>query len=429
MASPARVADEDRSKERCVLAAAATILLVAALSGCAAAGRGGFTPSEGTVQLGPRPFYLLDRLEAGPLRERLEACRQGPFRPSRFSIGHRGAPLQFPEHTRASYRAAAVLGAGKLECDVTFTRDRVLVCRHSQCDLATTTNLLSTPLADRCREPFEPAAGSRPASATCCTHDYAFEELTTLEARMDAANGSATRPEAFASSTPAVRTDLYSTGERILSHAESIALADALGLDMTPELKTPKAEMPFEGDYTVAAFADQLVDEYRAAGIPPSRVRMQTFDPDVIRHWLRTAPDYAANAVWLVAATPEHRALEAEALAALREEGFRTLAPPTSMLLDLDDEGRIVASAFAKRVKAAGLALVAWTLERSGRIRDGTIEGRRRDFYLDPVLPALSNDGDVYRVIHALHTEVGVEAIFSDWPAAVTFYANCMGLD
>jgi glycerophosphoryl diester phosphodiesterase len=38
------------------------------------------------------------------------------------------------------------MGAGILECDVTFTRDRELVCRHAQCDLHTTTNILDTPL-------------------------------------------------------------------------------------------------------------------------------------------------------------------------------------------------------------------------------------------------------------------------------------------
>lgn len=429
MASAVRVASVNREPGRLGLAVFSMGMLFAVFCGCARLGPVGFAASEGAVQLGPRPFYLLDLLEEGPLRDRLEACREGPFRPSRFSIGHRGAPLQFPEHTRASYRAAAVLGAGKLECDVTFTRDRVLVCRHSQCDLATTTNILSTPLADRCREPFEPATGERAANATCCTHDYTFQELQTLEARMDAADPRATRPEDFASSTPAMRTDLYTTGQRILSHAESIELADALGLDMTPELKTPKAQMPFEGDYTLGVFADQLVGEYRAAEIPAARVRMQTFDAEVIRHWIRTAPDHGAQAVWLVSATPENAALDGAALSALYDEGFRTLAPPTSMLLDLDDEGRLVSSDFAKRVQAAGLELVAWTLERSGRIRDGRIEGRSRDFYLGPVLPALANDGDVYRLIHALHTEVGVTAIFSDWPATVTYYANCMGLD
>lgn len=404
-------------------------VLLTLLAGCVDSRPPDFAPSTGAVQLGPRPFYLLDLLEDGPLRERLETCRDGPFRPSQFSIGHRGAPLQFPEHTRASYRAAAVLGAGQLECDVTFTKDRVLVCRHAQCDLATTTNILSTPLADRCRVPFEPATSETPAHASCCTHDYTFDELRTLEARMDAANPQAARPEEFASSTPATRTDLYVTGHRILSHAESLVLALALGNDVTPELKAPEAAMPFEGDYALTDFADQLVDEVRDVGVPPSRVRLQSFDPAVIRHWIRTAPNYGAQAVWLVGGLPESGDFDEASLAALYDEGFRTLAPPTSLLLALDGEGRLVASDFAERAKAAGFELVAWTLERSGRIRNGRVDGRPRDFYLDPVLPALANDGDVYRVIHALHAEVGVRAIFSDWPAAVTYYANCMGLD
>jgi hypothetical protein len=29
--------------------------------------------------------------------------------------GHRGAPLQFPEHTKECYKAAAVMGAGIVE--------------------------------------------------------------------------------------------------------------------------------------------------------------------------------------------------------------------------------------------------------------------------------------------------------------------------
>lgn len=35
-----------------------------------------------------------------------------------FSIGHRGAPLEFPDHTKESYEAAATQGAGIIECDV-----------------------------------------------------------------------------------------------------------------------------------------------------------------------------------------------------------------------------------------------------------------------------------------------------------------------
>jgi glycerophosphoryl diester phosphodiesterase len=31
-------------------------------------------------------------------------------------------------------------------------------------------------------------------------------------------------------------------------------------------------------------------------------------------------------------------------------------------------------------------------------------------------------------VIDVLAQQVGVKGIFSDWPATVTYYANCMGL-
>ena len=75
------------------------------------------------IQLGPRPYYLVDNMDEGPLKDKLKSCSTGPFRKTDFTIGHRGAPLQFPEHTRESYVAAARMGAGILECDVTFTAD------------------------------------------------------------------------------------------------------------------------------------------------------------------------------------------------------------------------------------------------------------------------------------------------------------------
>ncbi|MBM9510911.1 hypothetical protein JWH17_00785 [Desulfobulbus marinus] len=91
--------------------------------------------------------------------------------------------MQFPEHTKESYEAAARMGAGIVECDVTFTKDTELVCRHSQCDLHTTTNILAIPeLAAKCSEPFTPAefdAGTgellKPAAANCCASDITLE--------------------------------------------------------------------------------------------------------------------------------------------------------------------------------------------------------------------------------------------------------------
>jgi len=72
-------------------------------------------PLPREAQIGPRPFYLVDKMKDGPLKEKLSQCT-GPFHKSDFSIGHRGAALEFPEHSRESYTAAARMGAGIIEC-------------------------------------------------------------------------------------------------------------------------------------------------------------------------------------------------------------------------------------------------------------------------------------------------------------------------
>src|SRR6478735_3678390 len=164
----------------------------------------------GEPQIGPRPFYLVDKMKDGPLKQQLSQCT-GPFRKTDFSIGHRGAALEFPEHARESYLAAARMGAGVIECDVTFTKDRELVCRHSQCDLHTTTNILTVPeLAAKCSQPFSPAdpASGKKASAKCCTSDITLAKFKTLAAKMDGFNPDATTVEEYINGTPRWRTDL-----------------------------------------------------------------------------------------------------------------------------------------------------------------------------------------------------------------------------
>src|SRR5262250_2402943 len=113
--------------------------------------------SDQSIQLGPRPFYLVDGMDESPLKHKLMQCENGPFRRTDFSIGHRGAALQFPEHTKEAYQAGARMGAGIVECDATFTRDREFVCRHAENDLHTTTNILQTSLASTCIHPFTQA--------------------------------------------------------------------------------------------------------------------------------------------------------------------------------------------------------------------------------------------------------------------------------
>ena len=219
--------------------------------------------NKNTVELGPRPFFLVNDMDAGLLKGTLQACSKGPFQQTDFSIGHRGAALQFPEHTKESYEAAAKMDAGILECDVTFTKDRELVCRHSQCDLHTTTNILATPLAAKCSAaPEFDAEGNliNGSEIRCCTSDITLAEFKTLQGKMDAANPAVTTIAGYMNATASFRTDLYASRGTLLTHAESIELIKQLGAKFTPELKAPSVSMPYEGDYTQAMYAQQMID-------------------------------------------------------------------------------------------------------------------------------------------------------------------------
>lgn len=222
--------------------------------------------------------------------------------PTDFSIGHRGAPLQFPEHTKESYVAAARMGAGIIECDVTFTKDRRLVCRHAQCDLHTTTNILAIPeLAAKCTQPFVPAdpTTGTPASAKCCTSDIKLAEFKQLCGKMDGFNPNGTTVAQYMAGTADFCTDLYSSCGTLVTHAESIQLIKSVGSKFTPELKAPEVEMPYEGDYTQEDYAQQLIDEYRAARIPARNVFAQSFNLDDVLYWIANEPAFGRQAVFL----------------------------------------------------------------------------------------------------------------------------------
>jgi glycerophosphoryl diester phosphodiesterase len=259
------------------------------------------------------------------------------------------------------------MGAGIIECNVTFTKDRALVCRHSQCDLHSTTDIVA-------------------------------------------------------------RTDLYSTCSTVLSHAESIALFRYLGVEMTPELKSPSVKMPYEGDYTQKAYAQQMIDEYKAARIEPENVYAQSFNLDDVRYWINNEPKFGKQAVFLDGRYRDSKfdhsrpSTWSPTMKELVSEGVNIIAPPMWMLLALDGSKKIVPSTYAKSAGAAGLDIITWTLERSGPLKNGG------GWYYQSVNEVINNDGDAYVALDVLAQGVGILGIFSDWPATVTYYANCMGL-
>jgi len=286
------------------------------------------------TSLGPRPYYLVNDMDEGPLKQKLLSCTEKDNHTSEFSIAHRGAPLQFPEHTQEAYLAGLRMGAGVMECDVAFTKDKELVCRHSQCDLHTTTNILAIPeLAAKCTKPFTPydAATDTAASATCCTSDISVDEYKSLCGKMDASDPKATTVEQYLGNTPRFRTDLYATCGTVLTHKESIALFASHGAKFTPELKTPSVPMPFDG-FTQAQYAQKLVDEYKAAGIAPSRVFAQSFLYDDILYWIGAEPEFGKQAVYLDERvdTPEGYAAAVAGMDKLVKEGVKIVAPPAT---------------------------------------------------------------------------------------------------
>lgn len=166
------------------------------------------------------------------------------------------------------------MGSGVIECDVTFTKDRQLVCRHAQCDLHTTTDVVTRPeMNAKCTVPY--TIGGSPK---CCASDFTLAEIKTLCAIMDSRDPSASDAAGYIGGVADFRTTMYAYEcFKVPTHKESIELVLEYGGKFTPELKTPEVDMPYEGDYTQEDYAQQLIDEYIEYGVKPKDVFQQSF--------------------------------------------------------------------------------------------------------------------------------------------------------
>lgn len=334
----------------------------------------------------------------------------------------------YPEHTVESYVAAGLQGSGIIECDVTFTKDLELVCRHSQCDLQTTTDVVTRPeLNAKCTTPW-----STGVTPKCCASDFTLEEVKSLCGKMDSSgdvNGETAEEYAYGG-TADWRTDLYSlpaSCPEIPTHAESIALIKQFDAKFTPELKSPSVEMPFDG-FSQEDYAQKMIDEYIEAGVPPSDVWPQSFNDQDVIYWVENT-DFGEQAVALdgkYAAPEEEFTAWHEYLSA---NGVKIVAPPMWMLVEADDGSAdlsplsqglgIAPSSYVASAKANGLDIITWTLERTGPGLSGWYWQTLQDLDL--------TDGDKFALLQVLAEDVGVLGVFSDWPATTTFFANCLG--
>ena len=381
------------------------------------------------VQVGVRPYFLINNMTDSPLKRKLQSCSENELHTTDFSISHRGAALQFPEHTVEGRAAAARQGAGIIECDITFTKDKELVCRHSQCDLHTSTNILVIPeLAAKCNQTFVPANGTKPATAQCCTSDITLAEFKRLCGKQDGFNASAQTPLDYLAGTPNFRTDLYATCGTVTSHKEYIQEVNKLGLSFTPETKLPLVKMPWQGDFTQEKYIQKAIDEYKAAGIHPSRVWFQSFVLNDVLYWLKNEPAFGAQAMYLDdrVDTPAGYKTAVASMQDIANKGVKIIAPSFPNLLAVDNATqKIMPSDYAIAAQKAGLKFITWSLERSGPL---AYVAKNKDSYYSTIASVIKTDGQMYEVLDVLAQQVKIIGMFSDWPATVTYYANCFGL-
>jgi glycerophosphoryl diester phosphodiesterase len=185
--------------------------------------------------------------------------------------------------------------------------------------------------------------------------------------------------------------------------------------------------MPFQGNYTQEDFVQQIVDTFEAAQIDPTRVWLQSFLPEDIYYWIDNTPAYGEQAVYLderADLSPSGYQTAVDSLPGLAERGVKIVAPSIYQLVTADNATQeIVPSSYAIAAKEAGLEIITWSFERSGPL---SIAGG--GYYYSSISNLIKNDGDEYKVIHAIAQKVGASKIFADWPAAITYYANCFGL-
>jgi glycerophosphoryl diester phosphodiesterase len=184
-------------------------------------------------------------------------------------------------------------------------------------------------------------------------------------------------------------------------------------------------------------YAQALIDDYKEAGIPPKEVFAQSFNRNDVLYWIQHEPQFGEQAVYLddryetitPPLDPKDPRTWIPSMQELAKQGIKIIAPPMWVLLTVEN-GKIVPSLYAKEAKAAGLDIITWTIERSGRIVEDVLPTKGTSspsFYYQSTLDALDNDGDILVTLDAL-AKIGILGIFSDWSATVTFYANCMGL-
>jgi len=263
------------------------------------------------VQFGPRAWYLADTLlrdnytsfdnvtEAAQASRRanltklasqvsFDTCKP-PFVRSFEAMSARGASMQIPEHTRESYHAAVRMGAGSLGCEATFLSDKkTLVCRTSDCDLAYTTNILTTSFRSKACTQYTPGVGIE-----CCASKLSKTEFKSLCGTMRLfGDTNAPTEQAYVESLRVQyrETTVYQDGgcSEVMTFEDYISLAKQANVSMVPQL----LDVDITG-FGATLQAREFATQFSAADKP--YVYPQSSNVQVVKEWLASG---FANAVF-----------------------------------------------------------------------------------------------------------------------------------
>jgi glycerophosphoryl diester phosphodiesterase len=285
---------------------------------------------------------------------------QASHAPAPFSVAHRGASAQAPEHTREAYRLALAQGADYVEQDLGLTSDGVLVCLHDL-SLERTTNV----------EEIFPNRATVERDGGQERRRWYVDEFTLAEIRqLDA--GSWFDP-AFA-------------GARVATFQEAIDLLKGKA-GLFPELKGP-ARLRAKGlsleEAVVNALTRNGLTNATVNGRPA--VLLQSFEEQSLRTLATRLPDIPRTFL-IGSADSAARWLTVDGLREMRT--FATGVGPARQWVD-------ARPAVVGDAHAAGLTVVPWTF----RARRGS------------TTEAAAAEADMRRFIEAYN----VDGLFTDNP-------------
>ena len=320
-------------------------------------------------------------------------------------IGHRGASGYRPEHTRAAYELAFILGADAVEPDIVASKDGVLVLRHEN-EISGTTDVASRP-------EFAHLKTTKTIDGVKLTgwftEDFTWDELSTLRAieRLPAIRQAGASFDGTSRILRLVDLIEIMDAARERHRRELIMVAEikhatyfeSIGLALDELFATAVDGWATADNLIVESFEQTVLDKIRLRGVPGRYVFLAESHgspADLVARLGRKAIPYSAH-------------LTDAGLARLAAAGIDGVSVDKRLLLTWDGKGNATGTTdLVERAHAAGLLAFCWTLRAENRFLPKNLRrgGVGRDF------------GD-WLTEFRLILSTGLDGVFADQPDLV----------